>query len=476
MRYERVGCNAFAADNNLNLNQKRIKMSKTEKIKLTDLRINTENYRFEPVASQKEAIDKMIGDQGEKLFNLAEHVVSNGLNPNDKIQVVVSQHENTKFNVLEGNRRTVSLKLLNNPDLIDNSRDTSLKNKFKKLHDDYKSLIIEDVECTVYDSPSEAEKWIKLKHAGQLDGIGRVTWNAQQVDRFEEKVEGKSSIVLQAIKMLEKSADVPNEVKSNLPYLKSSNLERLISDPKVRTFLGVEINNGIIQSEVEEKEVVKGLTQMVKHLLDPKFKVSEIYTKEDREDYIKKFPQESKPNIGNKAEKPWQFNSSSNPTPKPTSKPKPASKPASKPNPKDRDILIPKSCIMKIKNPKVNAIYHELQKLKISKFTNATAVSFRVFIELSLDCYIEENNLMTQNNKLITKVNEVANHLETNKLAAKNICKGIRNSASNKNDLLGIETWHAYVHNANFSPTSSNLTITWDNIQPFIEKVWENIK
>lgn len=445
-------------------------MTKTEKIKLTDLHINTENYRFEPVASQKEAIDKMVEDQGEKLLNLGEHVVINGLNPNDKIQVVVSQHDNTKYNVLEGNRRTVSLKLLNNPDLIDGIRHTSLKNKFKKLHDDNKYLIIEEVECTVYDSPSEAEKWIKLKHTGQFNGIGTVTWNAQQVDRFEEKIEGKSSIVLQAIKMLEKSGDVPKEVKSNLPNLKSSNLERLISDPKVRTFLGVEINNGIIQSEVEEKEVVKGLTQMVKQLLDPKFKVSEIYTKEDREDFIKKFPQESKPNIGNKAEKPWQFNSYSNPTPKPTTKLKP------KPNPKDRDILIPKNCIMKIKNPKVNAIYHELQKLKISKFTNATAVSFRVFIELSLDCYIEENKLTTANNKLITKVNEVANHLETNKLAAKHICKGIRNSASNKNDLLGIETWHAYVHNANFSPTSSNLTITWDNIQPFIEKVWENIK
>lgn len=34
-------------------------------IKLTSLFVNTENYRFEPLSSQKEAIDKMVEDQGD---------------------------------------------------------------------------------------------------------------------------------------------------------------------------------------------------------------------------------------------------------------------------------------------------------------------------------------------------------------------------------------------------------------------------
>ena len=38
-------------------------------IKLTSLFVNTENYRFEPLSSQKEAIDKMIEDQGgQRIF------------------------------------------------------------------------------------------------------------------------------------------------------------------------------------------------------------------------------------------------------------------------------------------------------------------------------------------------------------------------------------------------------------------------
>lgn len=447
-------------------------MALTKDINIMDLHINTENYRYEPVSSQKEAINKMIDEQGDKLYNLAEHIVENGLNPNDRVQVTISSHDKTKYNVLEGNRRIVALKLLNNPDLIDSGKFSALKKKFKKIHENKKSKFIKEVECTVYDDPAEADKWIKLKHAGQSEGVGTVAWNAQQVQRFEEKVEGKSSIALQTIKILQNSPDVPVEIKDNLSNLKITNLDRLLSDPDVRDLLGIEINNGIIQSEVAETEVLKGLIQIAKDLLKPDFNVKDIYTKEDRSDYIKQFPKQSKPNTTNKAPKPWQFINSSSAT----------QKPKSKPNPTDRDKLIPKSCVLKIKNPKVNAIYHELQKLNIIKFPNAGAVLYRVFIELSTDTYIEENKLVATPSATRSgmdfqqKINLVANHLETKKLADAAICKGTRAAIKDKNGLLGIDTWHAYVHNNKFSPTSNNLIITWDNMQGFVTILWENIK
>lgn len=451
-------------------------MASTKKLKLTDLQVNTENYRFEPVGSQKEAIDKMLEDQDEKLYALAEHILLNGLNPNDRIQVVPSSHDSSKYNVVEGNRRTVSLKLLSAPDLIEGSHKAALKRKFKKLHDANKSALVKVVECTVYDNPAEADKWIKLKHAGQLDGIGIVSWNAQQIDRFEEKVEGKSSVALQAIKLLEKSSDFSSTLKTQLPNLKITNLERLISDPKVREFLGIEIDNGVIQSEVEPKEVIKGLAHIVGELLNPKFNVKKIYTKEDRQDFIKTVPNVSKPNLKKKAAKPWRFTGVASPTSIPTPKPKP--------NPKNRDVLIPKSCQLKINNPKVNSLYHELQKLTVSKFANVAAVAFRVFVENSMDCYIESNKLSTtkegkplsKESYFIVKIIEVANDLEGKKAVDKHICKGIRSAVTNKNDLLGVETLHAYVHNAKFSAIPTNMIITWDNIQTFMEKVWDNIK
>jgi len=44
-------------------------MSKLRKLKLTELLVNTKNYRFETVASQKEAIDKMLEDQNDNFLN-----------------------------------------------------------------------------------------------------------------------------------------------------------------------------------------------------------------------------------------------------------------------------------------------------------------------------------------------------------------------------------------------------------------------
>jgi len=448
-------------------------MKKSEKINLVNILVNTENYRFDTAASQKESIDIMIEDQNDKLFRLAEHIIINGLNPNDIIQVSPSSHDKLKFNVLEGNRRVIALKLLNNPDLIDHPKHHTLKRKFKKLHDENKSSIIKEVECIIYDDPSEADKWIKLKHVGQSNGIGTVDWDAQQVHRFEEKVEGKSSAALQVINLLKKNTDIPEEIKNNLGNLKITNLDRLVSDPDVRSFLGIDISNGIIQSEIDEKEVIKGLKHIIKDLLDPKFKVKKIYTKDDRKDYIDKIPKSSRPVLAKKAVKPWDFTKTSSSTSSGIK-----STGAKKSNSTERKCLIPRSCLFNIIIPKVNSIYHELQRIDITKFSNAVAFSFRVFVELSLDCYIESNQLASVNidSRLITKITEVSKHMEANGFADKHICKGIRNSAGNPDDLLGIGTWNAYVHNARFSATPNNLRITWDNIQVFVEKLWENVK
>jgi hypothetical protein len=444
-------------------------MARTESIRLLDLLVNTENYRFDPVTGQKEAIDGMIESQGEKLYVLAEHILKNGLNPNDRVQIVPSSHDPTRFIVLEGNRRVIALKLVDNPDLIDNPKYASLKKRFRKLQA-ASTRLPNDIECTVYDDPTEADVWIKLKHTGQSNGIGTVEWSAQQVQRFEERVEGKSSNALQIINLLRNSSEVPDTVKNGLSSLKITNLDRLLDDPDVRSFLGIDINNGVLQSEIEEKEVVKGLTQIVKDLLGVDFTVKRIYTKDDRMDYLHNFPTAMRPGI-KKSVKPWLFTKAG----ATGAQGKQSHMP--KPNPKERKHLIPKSCVLKIDNPKLNAIYYELQRLDLHKFTNAGAVLLRVFIELSLDCYIDKHSpaKVTAGSKLITKVTEVANHMEACTFADKQVCKGIRSAVGNKNDLLGIETWHAYVHNPRFSPTYQNLNITWDNMQIFIEKLWENV-
>lgn len=452
-------------------------MASIKKIKLVNLQVNTENYRFEEVLNQKEAIEKMIENQGEKLISLIEDILKYGLNPNDKIQVTTSKHDNAKYNVLEGNRRTVALKLLNMPDLIENEKFSSLKKKFKRLHEENKSNLINEVECTVYDDPKEAEHWIGVKHGYGVVGVATDNWDPYQKDRYKEKTTGRSSLVYQAIKLLQVSEGVPREVKDNLDKLNTSNLKRLLDDPSVRNMLGIEVHKGVLSSKIDEKEVIKGLSKIVLDVLDTNFRVKDIYTKLDREDYIKNFDGRSKPNLAVKSDSPWEFNGSS------------SSGQANEPlttktraNPRDRKKLIPKSCSLKISSPRINRMYHELQNLDVEKFANASAISLRVFVELSVDCYIEEHKLTTalssakSGKDFQQKVFTTASHLESKKLADPAICKGIRLEVKDSNSLLGVDTLHAYIHNHRLSPTPQNLVITWDNIQPFIEKVWANIK
>ena len=122
-------------------------------IKLTSLFVNTENYRFEPLSSQKEAIDKMIEDQGDKLYSLVDDIVTNGLSPVDLI-IVTPNEDSNKYVVLEGNRRITSLKLLNNPTLIDDKY-SPLRKKFQKLQDTYLQPII-----TQYFIDNKSEIWL----------------------------------------------------------------------------------------------------------------------------------------------------------------------------------------------------------------------------------------------------------------------------------------------------------------------------
>jgi hypothetical protein len=274
-------------------------------IKLASLFVNTENYRFEPLSSQKEAIDKMIADQEDKLYFLGEDIITNGLSPVDLIIVTPSENGN-KYIVLEGNRRITSLKLLNNPTLI-NDEYASLRKKFQKLQKEKSEIISEfkSISCAVFENIASADIWIKRKHSGELNGIGTVTWNAQQKQRFEEKTEGKSSISLQVIALLRAQEDVPNDIKESLSRINISNLQRLIADPYVREQLGLGINNGKLVSNIKVSEVVKGLLKVVTDILNPEFKVAEIYDREKRKQYIDDFCKNYKPDLSNETSEQW---------------------------------------------------------------------------------------------------------------------------------------------------------------------------
>jgi hypothetical protein len=239
--------------------------------------------------------------------------------------------------------------------------------------------------------------------------------------------------------------------------------------------LGFELKGGSLQSSVNEEEVVKGLVHITKDILKPSFKVKDIYDKEARIKYIQGLPKSVKPNISKPAVKPWQFATSKASTP---AKPSPG---VTKTLPRDRDKLIPKSCNLEIHVQKINNIFHELKQLSVEKFENASAVLLRVFIELSIDAYMDKHKLASTPSAsstygLESKIHKVTSHLMTKNHADAAICTGIKNAIKDKNDILSVHTWHAYVHNTSYRQKPENLIRTWDSVQAFMEILWANTK
>jgi hypothetical protein len=449
-----------------------MKKSVTQNIKLSILLLNIENPRFEMGSNQRDIVQKMIEDQGDKLYHLAKHIVQHGLNPSELAIVTPSEREDGRYEVLEGNRRITALKILSNPTLID-PQYKNLTNKIKKLSLLFKKNPIREVPCVIFSDPKDAYEWIKLKHTGQNGGVGTVEWDTQQQGRFDAKIEGKApNAALQIIDYLNKSPLFDKGLKAKLKDVPATSLGRLTGDPDFRDFLGLTQKDGVLYGHLKDPEVVKGLTKVVKDLLSPDFTVNDIYYKEDRKKYIESFTKSEIPDT-KKRDDSWELGTPTSSSITTSTKAKKKSSRLST----DRKALIPREFIVKITDKRVHTIYNELKNLKVDDFENAGAVLFRVLLELSIDCFIHEKKItkVGANSELYKKVTEVANYLETNSILTKQQLKPIRTAASNPNSMLAMNTFNAYVHNRHVFPSPKELKITWDNMQTFAEKILEAI-
>ena len=251
-----------------------------------------------------------------------------------------------------------------------------------------------------------------------------------------------------------------------------------------RSHLGLEINNGTLVSKIQVSEVIKGLLKVVTDILNPEFKVADIYNREKRKQYIDSFSKDQKPDLSNETSEQWDIQDIINEDEKSqiNNEPKDSQKNKSK-KPKTRVGLVPKNLVLHINNPKLNKIFEELKQIPVRTCPNASSVLLRVFLELSVDAYLEKYDLVKNNaitacssgESLQGKVGKVLNHMIQLGIMSNDLSKGIRSEINDKNSVLSIESLNAYVHNEFFYPKSDNLIIGWGNIETFFVLLWESI-
>jgi hypothetical protein len=503
-------------------------MNEEQEIPIANLLLDDENPRlFSEGGRQPEIIRELALQQEQKLANLAEDILDrNGTDPGD-LPIVVppsvrespsdavsslmnEDSEDDHFIVLDGNRRVVALKLMETPDLISGDSELSrLHRKFNSLNDRFLQNPIEELNCVVFDDEEEAKEWVIRRHTGEGEGTGRVSWDATQKDRFEKRRGEDTSPRLQALEFVREVGDLeadPGEYEN----LSISNLERLVNDPDVRERLGFEKEDRVLKSVYPPEEVVKGLQKIVDDLIHERMYVDDIRKKDDRENYVDSFDDEYIPDLDSTVDekyrlgeaadlfdKSYEFDgqeeesesdgessederssadTSSTSTDGHTDDADEDDSPRrSRPRSTSRSTVIPSSFVLRIEQDRVNDIYHELRNLTPSDFPNAAGVLMRVFLELSLDHFSEQEgpDHWNENSNLGTKLRGVASHLEDNGEISQQQARAFRSYADGGSFLTpSINTMHQYVHNQHLNPSGDAVKTAWNNLQPLFERIW----
>jgi hypothetical protein len=446
-------------------------MAEIVDIALSDLLVDPRNARLkEEQPSQPAAIVALAKQQGRRLLQLADDVVEFGLDPTALPAVVPTGDQKTRYTVIEGNRRVVAVKALETPSLVAAAFDSAGQKRLNSLSLRFLKKPISVLKCVLFESEAELAHWVTLRHTGQNDGVGLVEWGADEKDRYAAR-HGKRSPAGQVLDFVDKAGTLSDAAKQSSKGIITS-LTRLINTPAVRERLGIELVDGQVVSLYPTSDVTKGLTQVVDDLKTGRVTVGKIYSAAERVKYGQRLPPPKKAKLK---------------TPEPLSGTTAPADLAGKlrsqrqkrrvKRPTDRTALIPKTCGLTITAPRINGLYNELLSLSVDQYPNACAVAMRVFLELSVDNYVDQHKIMTPDERrskpLAKRMKAVAATLRKKNLIGDQLEQAVQRMADSPNVLAcSTVTFNQYVHNQYVYPKPTELRLAWDEVQPFMEKLW----
>lgn len=447
-------------------------MAEIVDVPLADLLLDPGNARLSEIAdSQHDVALDLARQQGDKLIRLARDIVDHGVDPTALVAIVPTEDQHKRYFVVEGNRRVLALKSLETPSLIAPVLSPTATKTLTALAGKFAAAPIGNVKCALFETAKDADHWVEVRHTGENLGVGLVSWGAAEKDRFTGR-RAQRSPAGQVLDFVQKHGTLSAEALNSSKGIITS-LKRLLSTPQVREKLGIDIVENTVISNHPTDEVAKGLSRIVEDLSTGRKKVTDIYHVGDRINYINSIPKTLLPRKSKKLDEPATLASLA--SGKPATKPPPRKPPRKKQ--RVRTTVIPRECQLDVDPPRINAIYMELSTMNLEQFPNACSVLLRVFMELSVDHYLSENKVLTdekiRNTPLAKRLKSAASHLNgLGKISAK-LREAIDKVADSKHVLsASTPTLNQYVHNEYVFPKGNDLRAAWDEIQPFAERLW----
>ncbi|WP_181458320.1 MULTISPECIES: hypothetical protein [Lonsdalea] len=421
-------------------------------VNVLDLYLDSKNPRHDPINNRMEIINYLV--QNEKVKVLAKSIAENGTSPLESLAVM--EDDSGHFIALEGNRRVCALTLLNDPDLCPENE----RSYFRKLAED-NDIIQDSVECILFPNREDANKWIELRHNGEQDGAGLLTWNATQKTRHF----GSSDNTL-ALKLLDYA-----ETKGFISKQKRDGIlttaSRFLGNPVFRSTMGIKTGRSEpnVMIDVPRDEFDKVLERFINDLINSESNVTSRSKKEDWENYAKQLRSEGVAPKGH-CEPSVLFSAENS---KNASKDSTISKKGkNNQSPNNRKYIIPSDFKVNIPDPILKRVFDELRSLECSEYTLASSVVCRTFMENIYALTYEkiygnypegmaEHVVME---KIINKIEEDKSNLTKNEKKALEALKRVKTDTTNP---LSPKTLGANAH-AGFYPDPTALKVHWDNI------------
>jgi hypothetical protein len=485
-------------------------------VKLHQLRLDQENYRLGPQATQREAIRAMIEDQGSKLVRLAKDILSmDGVSPGEPIWIVPAGVRG-QYIVEEGNRRVTSLKLLETPALADG---TSVSKQFRKLAKTYADNPIRELEARLFATRQDALPWKRRRHMTAGSGVGLAAWKTLAKGRANRDLGLDAPRSLAVVEFFaDDKTDAWAEILEALDG-RWTTVDRVLNAGPFKETLGIVIDPKTSVVTFENGDVKAG-AELLKRLLGamaaPDFEFAEIEDKDDRKAFIEKFaaynvkkiiaPGEVQETDGvvaapdeplGGAKRGDQTEPGQEATPPTGSSEGPAEGAASSPQPTsnsrrdatdaNRKTLAPSDGprLLPVQGIRLLPLYNECKKLKVKGNENAAAFLVRVFIELSSENYLQEKGVPIPRKlrdkhvtswedykvRLSDKITAVALHIDPSGKAPVFVQarEAILPAAVGS---FSVNMLHSYFHNRHVLPDEATIKASWDGWEAYLRALY----
>lgn len=421
-----------------------------EDLPIAQLMVNPANDRHGERRDEGAAIDELFRLHEPRMRGLAEDICS-------KRRIfdppLVMLHDES-YVVFDGNRRVTCLKLVLEPNLAPSE---GLRRFFHELRSQWEGEIPEEVTCQVEFDRDLVDDILSRRHTGTQGGIGQIGWDDRAKHNFIERTGRGNQINVSASieDLLRSEQRLPDE---KIPW---STLTRLLSSEHFRNRVGISTTGRQFRLTHERVPVLNALQRITDDLSNGHLTLGRLWNNEAKRRYLDELeadgvlPTECYRLVDERTKREAQ------------PKGKQPGRPARRIPP--ARTLIPEGVDTPqwtSRQQRIARIWEELRRLPIRTYPNAVAALLRMLLELSVECYIEEHRL-TSEDGLSRRVGAVARSLHHRDLIDAKYLEEIDRIRRDEY-LISVASMQRLMHSKDFAPMEAEFRTYWMRLGRFI--------